>query len=96
MQKVFYFLILISTILASCQNLENKSLEPFPSLIPMPNQVEIIEGIFNIDENSSLYVDKEFMNAGEFLINYIEKGSIFKSCKCKEDWSSKWCRLEIF
>ena len=39
MQKVFYFLIFISAILAACQNPENKSLEPFPSLIPMPNKV---------------------------------------------------------
>ena len=85
MQKVFYSLIFISAILAACENPENKSLEPFPSLIPMPNQVEIIEGIFNIDENSSLYVDKEFMNAGEFLINYIEKGSIFKLKRSLED-----------
>ena len=46
MQKVFYFLIFISAILAACQNPENKSLEPFPSLIPMPNKVEITEGSF--------------------------------------------------
>ncbi len=85
MQKVFYFLILISTILASCQNLENKSLEPFPSLIPMPNKVEIIEGVFNLNNNTSLYVDKKNFNAGEFLINYIENGSTFKLNKSSED-----------
>ena len=78
MQKVFYFLILISTILASCKNLENKSLEPFHSLIPMPNKVEIIEGVFNLNNNTSLYVYKKNFNAGEFLINYIENGSTFK------------------
>ena len=77
MQKVFYSLIFISAILAACQNPENKSLEPFPSLIPMPNQVEITEGVFNLNKNTSLYVDKEFMNAGEFLNNYIEKGNTF-------------------
>ncbi|MDC0858319.1 family 20 glycosylhydrolase [Flavobacteriaceae bacterium] len=60
-------------------------MEPFPSLIPMPSKVEIIEGVFNIDENSSLYVGKEFFNAGEFLINYIEKGSTFKLKRSLED-----------
>jgi len=85
MQKVYYFLIFTSVILASCQNLENKSLEPFPSLIPMPNKVEITEGVFNLNKNTSLYVDKEFMNAGEFLMNYIEKGSSFKLKKSSED-----------
>ena len=88
MQKVFYFLIFISAILAACQNPENKSLEPFPSLIPMPKKVETTEGIFNLNNNTSLYVDKEFMNAGEFLINYIEKGSTFKLKRSLEDKDS--------
>ena len=46
MQKVFYFLIFISAILAACQNPENKSLDSFPSLIPMPKEVKITEGSF--------------------------------------------------
>ena len=78
MQKIYYFLIFISAILAACQNPENKSLEPFPSLIPMPKKVKVTEGVFNLNNNTSLYVDKEFMNAGEFLVNYIENGSAFK------------------
>ncbi len=85
MQKVFYFLIFISAILAACQNPENKSLDSFPSLIPKPKEVKISEGIFNLNKNSSLYVDKEFMNAGKFLTNYIEKGSSFKLKKSSED-----------
>ena len=85
MQKVVYFLILISTILAACQNPKNKSLEPFPSLIPIPKKVEISEGVFNLNKNSSLYVDKEFFNAGDFLMNYIENGSTFKLKKSSED-----------
>ena len=85
MQKVVYFLILISTILAACQNPKDKSLEPFPSVIPIPKKVEISEGVFNLNKNSSLYVDKEFFNAGEFLMNYIENGSTFKLKKSSED-----------
>ena len=85
MQKVYYFFIFISAILAACQNPENKSLEPFPSLIPMPKKVKATKGIFNLNNNTSLYVDKEFMNAGEFLINYIEKGSTFKLKRSLKD-----------
>ena len=85
MQKIYYFLIFISAILAACQNPENKSLEPFPSLIPMPKKVKVTEGVFNLNNNTSLYVDKEFMNAGEFLVNYIENGSAFKLKKSSEE-----------
>jgi len=85
MQKIYYFLIFISAILAACQNPENKSLEPFPSLIPMPKKVKATEGVFNLNNNTSLYVDKEFMNAGEFLVNYIENGSAFKLKKSSEE-----------
>ena len=85
MQKVFYFLIFISVILASCQSPETKSLKHFPSLIPMPKKVETTEGVFNLNKNTSLYVDKEFMNAGEFFIKYIENGSSFKLKKSLED-----------
>ena len=43
------------------------------------------EGVFNLNNNTSLYVDKEFMNAGEFLVNYIENGSAFKLKKSSEE-----------
>ena len=51
----------------------------------MPKKVETTEGVFNLNKNTSLYVDKEFMNAGEFFIKYIENGSSFKLKKSLED-----------
>jgi hexosaminidase len=78
MQKFIYFLLFVGIILFSgCQSPEVVNLEQFPPLIPKPQQLEIKKGVFKITENTTLFFEKEFTIAGEFLVNYIQNGSTF-------------------
>ncbi len=78
MQKFIYSLLFIGFIFFSgCQSPEVANFEPFPPLIPKPQNLEIKKGVFKITENTTLFFEEEFTITGEFLVNYIQNGSAF-------------------
>ena len=78
MRKLIYSLLLVGfALFLGCKSNEVKKLDLVPPLIPKPQQLEIKKGNFKITENSSVFFEKEFNIAGEFLVNYIQNGSSF-------------------
>ena len=78
MQKLIYSLLLVGfALFLGCKSTEVKNLDLVPPLIPKPQQLEIKKGNFKITENSSVFFEREFTIAGEFLVNYIQNGSSF-------------------
>ena len=89
MQTYIYSIVFLSCIvLFGCQTQETENQEPFPPLIPKPQHLEIKKGTFNLTKNTTLYFIDDFKNAGDFLINYIEKGSGFQLDKTIEKEAS--------
>ena len=65
MQKFIYSLLFIGFIFFSgCQSPEVANFEPFPPLIPKPQNLEIKKGVFKITENTTLFFEEEFTITG--------------------------------
>lgn len=75
---IYSILFLSSIVLFGCQTQETANQEPFPPLIPKPQYLEIKKGSFILTKNTTLFFEEDFKNAGDFLINYIQKGSGFQ------------------
>jgi len=89
MQKYIYSAILLGClVLFGCQTKGVTNQEPFPPLIPKPQQLTVNEGSFVITKNTTLYFEDDFKNAEDFLINYLQKGSGLQLNKTIENKAS--------
>jgi hexosaminidase len=64
----------IYMFLTSCDK-PSKTLEFSPSIIPKPRQMDVIEGSFAFNKNTTIFVENEFKIAEDFLQNYLQKGA---------------------
>jgi len=79
MRNLFYiFLILSFWGIVSCQNQETTTPIEKHSFIPKPKSLELLGGTFTLNKTTTLYYDKDFKIAGDFLLNYLEKGAGFQ------------------
>lgn len=60
-------------LLTACFN--NKKTPLSPSIIPVPNEQVINEGVFLLNNNTKLIYDEDLKNVAEFFKSYIEKGN---------------------
>ena len=70
-----YFYLLVILFLASCSNNKVANYESINSdIIPKPISVEITEGSFVLDKNTSFVADPSMRNSAMFLHGFIAKG----------------------
>ena len=70
-----YFYLLVFLFLVSCLNNKVACYESINSdIIPKPISVEITEGSFILDKNTSFIVDPSMRNSAMFLHGFIVKG----------------------
>jgi len=75
---IYIFLILSCIIFFSCQIQEGKPSINAVSFIPKPNQLEVLDGTFTLNKSTTVYCDEDFNIAGDFLAQFIEKGTGFQ------------------
>ncbi len=64
------------TLLTACFN--NKKVALAPSIIPVPNEQVINEGVFLLNNDTKLIFDEELKEVANFSKNYFESGSKIK------------------
>lgn len=70
-QKLFVILFLMIAFCSKAQQLEL-------NLIPKPQSVELKNGTFKIDKNTSIFFEPEFEIAGNFLNEFLQNGLGFQ------------------
>lgn len=70
-QKLFFILFLM---IAFCSKAQHQEL----NLIPKPQSVQLKDGTFKIDKNTTIYFEPEFEIAGNFLNEFLQNGLGFQ------------------
>jgi hexosaminidase len=76
--SILFTVLMGSLLFTNCKTYIESEAPPKVVLIPKPQQIEVKNGSFTFQKNSSIYYDKKFVLAGTFISNYIKKGSDFK------------------
>jgi hexosaminidase len=59
--------------MGACQTGQEEAI-PLPGILPKPQQIEVLDGHFTFDSNTSVFVDNDFKIAEDFLRNYMLQG----------------------
>ena len=67
-------LVFLSMLCFSC-NTSIKETLPIPLIVPKPQQMDILEGRFTFDKNTSVFADATYYAAEDFLRDYFQNGT---------------------
>ncbi|RMA66107.1 beta-N-acetylhexosaminidase [Ulvibacter antarcticus] len=82
MKKVILFL-LVSVLIIGCKSETTTDLTN--ALIPKPQQIEVMDGTFTLDNKTTLFADQEFEVVANFLSGFLQMGAGIPMEKASEE-----------
>ena len=80
-------ILFVFFLIISCQQKDGNHSKNSIAIIPQPQEIEIIDTHFSLDQNTTLFYEKEFETAGAFLKKYIKKGAGFELQATGKDYA---------